>query len=98
MEIKKVISKGEILNAEQLAQVTGGAGAQANVNDFEYYKYYTTPSPFMRKQCLECELLPTCLYSLSCVQKKIEGCSPECNKESVLASLRKSLSYKIRKQ
>lgn len=26
MEIKKVISKGEILNAEQLAQVTGGAG------------------------------------------------------------------------
>lgn len=26
MEIKKVISKGEILNAEQLAQVTGGTG------------------------------------------------------------------------
>lgn len=66
-------------------------------NNF-YYKYYTTPSPFMRNQCLECELLPTCLYSLSCIQKKIEGCSPECNKESVLASLRKSLSYKIRKQ
>lgn len=36
MEIKKIISKGEILNAEQLAQVTGGAGAKANVNDVDY--------------------------------------------------------------
>lgn len=38
MEIKKVINKGEILNAEQLAQVTGGAGAKANLNEFENCK------------------------------------------------------------
>lgn len=60
-----------------------------------YYKYYITPSPFMREKCLECELLPTCLYSLSCIQKKIEGVSPDCNKASILESLKKSLSHKI---
>lgn len=38
MEIKRIISKGEILNAEQLAQVAGGAGVQSNVNDVEYCK------------------------------------------------------------
>lgn len=38
MKIKKIISKGEILNAEQLAQVTGGTGVQANVNKSENCK------------------------------------------------------------
>ena len=32
MEIKKVIEKGEILDAEQLAQVVGGTGLMSNDN------------------------------------------------------------------
>ena len=60
-----------------------------------YYKYYTTESPFMRKECLECELLPSCLYSLACLQKKIEGVYPECNKNSVSLSLHNEISRKI---
>lgn len=27
-----------------------------------YYKYYTTQSPFLRKECMECELLPSCFF------------------------------------
>lgn len=34
-----------------------------------YYKYYTTQSPFLRKECMECELLPSC-FSQSHVYKK----------------------------
>ncbi len=62
-----------------------------------YYKFYITSSPFMRERCLDCNLLPTCLYSSSCLQKKIEGYRPECNKEAVMASLKKSLSLKIKR-
>lgn len=51
----------------------------------------------MRERCLDCNLLPTCLYSSSCLQKKIEGYRPECNKEAVMASLKKSLSLKIKR-
>lgn len=60
-----------------------------------YYKYYTTESPFMRKKCLECEYLPSCLYSQSCLQKKIENHTPECDKEDVRKSIEKDIDYKI---
>ena len=63
-----------------------------------YYKYYTTESPFMRKECLECELLPSCLYSMSCLQKKIENFYPECNKKSISLSIYEEISRKIRHQ
>lgn len=36
MKIENIISKGEMLNAEQLAKITGGTGDQAtNVNTIE---------------------------------------------------------------
>lgn len=60
-----------------------------------YYRYYTTPSPFMREKCLECGLLPSCLYSASCLQKRIEGVWPECDKELILQSVRTDIDNKI---
>lgn len=63
-----------------------------------YYKYYTTPSPFFRKECMECNLLPSCLYSASCIQKKIEGAEPKCNKADIIKSLDNDITYKIREQ
>ena len=62
-----------------------------------FYKYYTTSTPFFRKECFECNLLPSCLYSISCIQKKIEKSEPECNKAAVLKSLNNDISYKIHK-
>lgn len=62
-----------------------------------FYKYYTTSTPFFRKECFECNLLPSCLYSISCIQKKIERSQPECNKAAVLKSLNNDISYKIHK-
>ncbi len=67
-----------------------------NPNNF-YYKYFTTPSPFMRNKCLNCELLPSCLYSNSCIQKEIEGFWPECNKELILTSIITDIRNKIRR-
>ena len=61
-----------------------------------YYRYYTTPSPFFRKECQECNLMPSCLYSISCVQKKIEGCQPECDKESVTCFIHSGISNKLK--
>ena len=63
-----------------------------------YYKYYTTESPFVRKQCLECELLPSCLYSMSCLQKKIENYYPECNKNSISLSVHEEINRKLKRQ
>lgn len=61
-----------------------------------YYKYYITRSPFMRKQCLECDVLPSCLYSSSCIQKKIEGYSPECDKAGVIKELQRNIEFKVK--
>lgn len=58
MEIKKVISKGEILNAEQLAQVTGGAGVKDNVNDFEYCKCEGAGDNINREKACSCKNPP----------------------------------------
>lgn len=62
-----------------------------------FYKYYTTATPFFRKECFKCNLLPSCLFSISCIQKKIEKSEPECNKAAVLKSLNNDISYKIHK-
>lgn len=61
-----------------------------------YYKYYITPSPFLRKECMECELLPSCLYSIACIQKTIEGCTPQCNKNIVKAFVNMTVKNKIK--
>lgn len=60
-----------------------------------YYKYYITESPFMRKECLECQLMPSCLYSQSCLQKKIENFYPKCDKNKIMKSIEDIISYKI---
>lgn len=41
-----------------------------------YYKYYTTQSPFLRKECMECELLPSCFFSIACIQKRSKDIRP----------------------
>lgn len=61
-----------------------------------YYQYYATPAPFMRKECLECNLLPSCLYASSCLQKKIENHTPECFRNQVTASIREEITRKIK--
>ena len=61
-----------------------------------YYKYYTTPSPFLRKECLECEFLPSCLFSIACIQKTIEGYTPKCNKDLVKTFVYTIIKNKIR--
>lgn len=53
-----------------------------------YYKYLTVQSPFQNEKCLKCEILPTCLYSSSCIQKEIEGVYPPCYKELHVQNLR----------
>ena len=60
-------------------------------------KYYITPSPFMRKKCIECELLPSCLYMQSCLQKSIEGFSTDCDKNIIQKSIDEDISYKIQR-
>lgn len=62
-----------------------------------YYRYYTTPSPFVCKECLECDLLPSCVYSNSCLQKKIEGFQPKCDKDMIKQSVHEDISYKLGK-
>lgn len=62
-----------------------------------YYRYYTTLSPFFNKECMECNLLPSCLYSISCIQKKIERAEPKCNKTDIIKSLHNVITYKIRR-
>ncbi len=61
-----------------------------------YYKYYTTPSPFLRKECSECEFLPSCLFSIACIQKTIEGYTPKCNKDLVKTFVYTTIKNKIR--
>lgn len=43
-----------------------------------YFKYYTTSSPVLNDNCIQCDLLPSCLNSGSCLQKKIEGAETKC--------------------
>lgn len=64
-------------------------------NDLSY-RYYTTPSPFFRKECMDCDLLPSCLYSISCIQKKIEGRQPECDKESLAKFVHNGIANKLK--
>lgn len=49
----------------------------------------------MRKECLECQLMPSCLYSQSCLQKKIENFYPKCDKNKIMKSIEDIISYKI---
>ena len=62
-----------------------------------YYKYYITPSPFLRNECLECEFLPSCLFSIACIQKTIEGYTPQCNKNLIKAFINLTVETKIKK-
>lgn len=63
-----------------------------------YYKYYTTQSPFLRKECMECELLPSCFFSIACIQKKIEGYTPKCHKDLAKAFMLNTIRNKIHQQ
>lgn len=43
-----------------------------------FLKYYTTASPALDENCVRCNLLPSCLNSGSCLQKKVEGVKTKC--------------------
>lgn len=61
-----------------------------------FYKYYATPSPFMNKRCLNCELLPSCYHSNSCIQKIIEGNKETCHKSLIMKELIRYINDQIR--
>lgn len=63
-----------------------------------YYKFISEQSPFINNRCLDCEILPSCLYATSCIQKKIEGYSPECPKHLILQDIRQSIHSQIQSQ
>ena len=63
-----------------------------------YYKYYIASSPFICKKCLDCNLLPSCLYSLSCLQKKIEKVQPECDKNTIIKSIHDDITFEINRK
>ncbi|KGN75438.1 hypothetical protein HQ47_01775 [Porphyromonas macacae] len=60
-----------------------------------YYKYLVEESPFCNEECLECEILPSCLYATSCLQKKIEGRKPSCCKKFILDNIHGIIERKI---
>lgn len=62
-----------------------------------YYKYLTTPSPFFNPTCLKCEVLPTCLYGTSCLQKKIEDAKTECCKDYIYQQIYLLIEQQISK-
>lgn len=62
-----------------------------------FYKYYITSSPFVCRKCLKCDFLPSCLCSLSCLQKEIEGKQPICEKNMILKSIHEDITFKLRK-
>jgi len=61
-----------------------------------YYKYLLTEPSFVNKECLSCDVLPVCLNSNLCLQKKIEGVTLPCAKEKVKQSLSEMIARKIR--
>ncbi len=60
-----------------------------------FYKYYVTPSSFLCKKCLNCNLLPCCMNANWCLQKTIEGNVPQCEKPQIEENLKKSITNKI---
>ena len=62
-----------------------------------FYKYYITSSPFVCRKCLKCDFLPSCLCSLSCLQKEIEGKQPICEKNMIIKSIHEDITFKLRK-
>ncbi len=61
-----------------------------------YFKYYSTNSAFERKECLECNYLPSC--HASCVQKIIEGNKFVCRKSEIEKNIFKRLENIINKK
>lgn len=82
---------------ETIQTVRKIANAVEAVTDDFYYKYYVTQSPFIGEKCMDCELLPSCLYSASCIQKKIENFKPECRKDMIMQSVKNDIACKVRK-
>lgn len=65
------------------------------IPNYRYYRYFNTMSPFINNKCLECELLPSCLYGSSCLQKKVEGSTPKCCKSLVKESMDSNITNLI---
>lgn len=62
-----------------------------------YYKFASEQSPFINENCLNCDILPSCMYASSCLQKKIENSLPQCCKEDILNEIHASIQSLIEK-
>lgn len=60
-----------------------------------YYKYIAMDSPFLNPQCLQCDILPSCLMATGCLQKKIEGSSYLCCRSFIEQEIDNYLNQKI---
>ena len=60
-----------------------------------YYKYITEPAPFINEVCLKCNILPSCMFATSCLQKKIERSNHSCCKELINKNINTFISQKI---
>ena len=62
-----------------------------------FFKYYTITSPVLDDNCIQCELLPSCLNSGSCLQKKIEGAETKCYYNLIQKEVQNMVKRKIKK-
>ncbi|WP_028895938.1 radical SAM protein [Prevotella sp. HUN102] len=60
-----------------------------------YYKYITETAPFINEECLKCNILPSCMFATSCLQKKIEGSNYSCCRELITESISSFINKKI---
>lgn len=62
-----------------------------------FFTYFAKQSSFMNKECLACNVLPSCLNSNVCIQKVLEGSEKKCMKETIEKEIVRFIKYRLRK-
>ena len=60
-----------------------------------YFKFCATQAPFVNDTCLNCNILPSCMFATSCIQKSLEKNTPKCCKELILEHIYNNISGMI---
>lgn len=63
-----------------------------------FYNYYKEQSPILDEKCMACDLLPSCLNSASCIQKKLEGSPMVCYYDQVKSGVYSYIKSLIRSE
>ncbi|MBR3442500.1 MAG: outer membrane beta-barrel protein [Bacteroidaceae bacterium] len=63
-----------------------------------FQKYFAIQSPILDKDCSVCELLPSCLSKNNCIQKKMEGITKICDKESIRKAIMEHIHVLIQQK